>query len=66
MVLPWKAGNYLILGTGNVFVLLGRRISDGKTGVQDENHRSPFGLVLRRGLNRIKAALLLYLNNQHM
>ena len=36
-----KAGNHLAAGIGNVFVLLGKRISDGKQGVQGKRHRAP-------------------------
>ena len=43
MVLPWKAGNYLGLGDGNVFVIA--RILDVKIRVQGEDYPSPFGLV---------------------
>ena len=43
MVLPWKAGNYLGLGDGNVFVMA--RILDVKIRVQGEDYPSPFGLV---------------------
>lgn len=60
--MPWKAGNYLILGNGSGFVLLGRRILDEKTGAQGEDCPSPFGSVF--GLWNT-AALLVSLNNQH-
>ena len=70
MVLPWKAGNYYLgLGSGNVFVLLGRRFSDGATGVQGEDFSARVFLgqhppIVTWGLT--KAVLLLSLSsNRH-
>ena len=63
MVLPWKTGNNLILGIGKLFAVLGRRISDGETGVMSEDHPGPFGLVsFVTGLWN-KATIILFLRN---
>ena len=58
---PWKAGNYLGTGTGIVFVLLGRRMLDGKPGVSGRG-TSP-GSVFHR-VERTKAGIFC-LRNQH-
>ena len=45
---PCRAGNYLRLDIGNVFVLLGRRILDGKQGLMARSIRALFKICLLR------------------